>query len=447
MPYAQFTLPQLVAQVASLLDDNSNVYWTAAEVQYALWEGLRVWGALTNYWRGRASFNLTPGTPWVDLSQASAQLQALRTRTWTLQQLTQEIQFALLEAPNGISGTGMSGQVSITDILNAIQRTRNRFVLDVRFPLAVHSLFAGPPPPQGTFAFDQSSVFVHRCAWQDLSGAWTTLWRQDLWAADHANYQWTLQTGTPQLWSEAELAPLQLQLSPNPRSDGQVEALTVDSLLLNLTNPNQTFNVPDEWVHALKYGALAEILSADSQINDPQRAAYCEQRYQQAVTFARDAQSLIRLLWGNATLPTDSLQSLDAGQAYWRNQVGMPQIAAVLYDWLGVVNVPDQAYGMTAEVVQTAPLPPAVPVGQPTDYVQIGSEDLTHILAYVTHVLLLKCGGDEFQASMGAYDAFMEAVSKRKAINAAKIRYMEPLFGMAQREWAARPDRLEVNRA
>jgi hypothetical protein len=141
--YSQVSLGTLTSQISGILDDAGQVYWTAPEIQYAIWEALRYWGALTNYWRARGAFALSPGTPYYDLS---VQLPALRTRSWTLGQMTQEIQYLLLEAPNGISGVGMSGQVSVSTILSAIQRARNRFALDSKIPLSIHRTQASTPP-------------------------------------------------------------------------------------------------------------------------------------------------------------------------------------------------------------------------------------------------------------------------------------------------------------
>ena len=433
--YSQVTLSQFVTQISSLMDDAESVYWTVPQIQYAVWEALRIWGALTSYWRTRGTFNLNPtsASPYYDLSAA---LPALRTRSWTLDQMVQEIQYMLNEAPSGISGTGMSGQVSIATILNSIQAARNQFVLDVQLPLSYHSIIASPAPTNGVVSFPQESVYVHRVSWQDKpSETWTNLWRTDAWAADKSNYLWTQQPGSPQNYSEAENAPLTLQLIPAPINEGLVDALTVDSLSMDLANPASTFNVPDEWVHGVKYGALSLILSSDSQIYDALRAQYAATRYSQAVEFAKDARSIIRVLSNGAPLNMDALVAIDAGDPYWRNQVGSPQITGVLYDILAVSPIPDRAYGIAADVVQSAPLP------QTDDFIQLGQEDtLKRIAEYVTHILTFKCGGTDFKSTMPSYDSFMAGVAKRKAINAAKIEYMTPLFAQAQAEWAMRPD-------
>ena len=437
MPYTTTTLDQFAAQVGVLMDDTAEVYWSRQEKYFAIWDALYVWGAYTNYWRARGTFNLIPSTAYYDLA---VELPALRTRTWTLDQLTKEIQFMCLEAANGVTGTGMSGQIGINSILQAIQRARNQFVLDARLPYAYNSILASVPS-NGLVSFPQTSVYVHRASWQDLSsGVWTNLWREDAWQIDHANPAWPTTPDTPRVYSESENAPLVLQVAPPPVNAGTLDAITVDSLVMNLANPAQTFSVPDEWIHAIKFAALADLLSSESQCVDPVRSQYANMRYMQAMELCKNARSVLRLLYNSIPLPVDSFAALDAASPYWRNQPGAPEIAGVLYDFLAFLpGSPDQTYGIAADVVQAAPIPLTG-----ADYMPIGEEDIPHLLDYIGHMLTFKCGGKEFENTFPQYDAFMEAVAARGRINRAKIRNLTALFATPQKEQGERPDRMEA---
>jgi hypothetical protein len=456
--YSQYTLGSLSDQLGVLLDDERGLYWSTSEKYYAIWEALRVWGALTSYWRARGSITANPELTWADLTfpwssanfpwnssplhtwyDLSAVLPTLRTRTWTLNQLTQEIQFACLEAANGISGAGMSGQISIASVLRSIQRARNQFVIDSRFPYIVSYLPQTPPPPQGTLVLPNTIVYTHRLAWRDQwNGEWTNLWRTDEWATDHADPDWTLKPGSPLQYSESELAPLTVQFSPAPQNPGVLEVVSVNSLQIDLDNPNALFQVPDEWIHAIKYAALQDIFSAESQNKDTLRAQYCQMRYEQAMDFAKNARSLIRLMLNGVPLPIDSMAAIDSGIPFWRNQAARPYLAGALYDMFALAPVPDRAYGLTADVVQSAPIPLAA-----TDPIPLGPEDIPHIIDYVTHILTFKCGGKEFQDSFAQYDSFLSAVEGRVGIDKVKLRYLSPLLGQAQKETAERPDKME----
>ena len=432
--YSQITLSDLTAQISGLLNDESAVFWTVPEINLSIYEALRVFGSCTSFWRSRGTFNINPRdqSPFYDLNK---NLPLLRTRTWTVGQMVKEIQYHLLESPTGVAGTDGSGQVSISIILRAIQHARNRFVIDVHFPNTNHQNYEPATPPNGLVYFDQSSVFVHRASWQDAGGAWRNLWRDDTWVYDHSDTLWTGNPGTPISYSEAELAPLILQIFPPPLGSGTLDAVTVDSLLVDTSTDASTFNIPDEWIYAVKYAAMEEILSGGNQIVDPMRAQYCGQRYQQAVDMAKDAMSLIRLTCNGTPLPIDSMANIDAGYSTWRNQTGRPTVAGVMYDLVAMApGFADQTYGIGADVVTPAPLPTT---GQ---FIPVGEENLQDITDYAVNYLMLKCGGNEMKSTMGLLDNFQRAIATRKGANAAKIRYFQPLFGMWQNEQAMRPD-------
>lgn len=439
MPYASTTLSGFINQISSLMGDPGAVFWPTEQVTYAVWEGLRVWGSMTAYWRQRGSFTQNPRTtsPYYDLSQV---LPALRSRSYPMWQIVQDLQYALQEPPSpdgAITGTQMTQQITLDAILNSIRMARNRFVWDSRLPLTLHPNFAPAGPGNDLVTYPGSTVFIHKLYWMDtFSGVWSTLQREDQWVIDKSIPWWTLLPGRPNIYSESEISPLTLQLVPPPDNVGLLEAVTVDTINVDAGNPVATLGIPDEWVYAVKYAALAHLLSAENQMRDETRAQYAEQRYQQALEFASDFPYITAVRAANVPLPMDTLSQLDFAQPLWRNFTGYPQNCATLYDML-VFNpgIAPSANGISVDVVTPAPLP------GPQDYIQLGEEDMDHLTQYVTHVLRFKCGGQEFTSSMGAYDAFMSAANDRKAVNQARIQYFEPLFGWYGREQAIHSDR------
>ncbi len=441
MPYSQFTLDEVIDQMGELMDDTTFSFWTRPEITFALYEALTVFGALSSYWRQRGVFTVTPTDP-SPFYELNVKLPALRPRTTTLESVVKQIQYRLLEYPSGITGAQSSGQVSVLSILQAIARARNRFCLDVHFPNNIHPNFAPVAPPDGLVSFPQSSVYVHRASWQDSGGQWANLWRQDDWVFDHSPGDWPTNAGFPEAYSEAELAPLQLQIYPPPASAGTLEAVTVDSIDMDITDPNALFDMPNEWVWAITWAAIEDLMTGGGQIIDALRGEYASQRYKQAVDVARDARSIIRLTLNGNPLLIDTLTAIDAGNPYWRNQSGQPQMAGVLYDIVAInPGIVDQNYSIGADLVVPAPLATG------GEFVQIGQESLEDIMDYASHILFFKCGGKEFQDTFGMLDNFLKAVSQRKGVNAAKIRYFEPLFAQWQREQVQRPDAKVVTNA
>jgi hypothetical protein len=435
MPYSQYTLDSLAIQLGVLLDDPVESYWTRPEKYYAIWEALRVWGALTSNWRSRGVFSIGPSSAWYDLSAA---LPTLRTRSWTLNQIVTQIQYMILENPSGIAGTGMSGQIDIGSILDAVKRARNDFIIDAGFPFTIHpAVDFAVISPDGLIQLPNTISLLHRLSFLDsTSGSYTNLWREDAWAADHNNRNWTVEPATPTCFSQSESSPLTVQLIPSPINAGSLEAVTVDTLEIDTSNPNATFGIPDEWIHAILYGALADLFSA-GQMDDFTRFQYCNTRYEQAIDAAKMAKSVIRLQLNGTPLPIDSLASIDAGMPYWRNQAGRPQMAGVLYDLVAFAGIPDGTYGVMADVVQSAPIPTSG-----SDPVPLGTEDIPEIINYCVTLLTLKCGGNEFSETLSGYDSFLKSAVDKNNVLAVKARYMKPIFGQPEAEMANRPDRM-----
>ncbi len=146
MAYTQFTLAQLTAQISTLLQDTTNVYWPTTEIWYAIREAMYYWGALTSYWRDRGSFTTTSSTHFYDLS---TQLPTLRARTFTVDAITRAVQFALFELSSGISGTGLTAQFTISQITTAVIAAASHSPPEVRgiplrFPSRVRSYPSRP---------------------------------------------------------------------------------------------------------------------------------------------------------------------------------------------------------------------------------------------------------------------------------------------------------------
>jgi len=419
-----------------MLDDETEQYWVRQEKYYAIWEAMYVWGAYTSYWRKRLEFyTRTNGDPYYDMSVV---FPIYRPRNWTLNQLVQDIQYMSLEAPNGITGAGMSGQISIESVLLSVSKAINKFFLDARIPYAVNTGVPSPVPGESPVAMPQNVAILHRCMWQDTaSGRWYTLWRQDAWSVDRGYPTWTTEPGMPVGFSESEQSPLQVEIYPAPTNVGKLEAITVDTQVVDTTNAGQIINCPNEWIHAIKYAALGDLFSNESQNVDPLRAKYADTRYAQSIMAVASARSIIRATSSNTPMPIDSLAAIDSSMPYWRNQAGTPVVGGVMYDILAVAPISDTAYPITVDLCISAPIPLAG-----DEFVQLGKEDMRQILDYAGHVMTFKCGGKEFENTFDQYDGFMKAVEGRNQLTAAKIMYLSAVMGQAQKETTERPDKV-----
>lgn len=426
MAYAQYSMSSLVAQIAGLLDDPQFIQWKYEEIRFGVIEALRYWGALTSYWRARGAFSTIAGEPWYDLS---AELPALRPRTVNFNEIVTEIDFHCFELPGGVAGTGLTSQFNITTIINAVVRARNRLVLDAGLPLSTTTTaFTGAP--DGRIEIDENIVYLRHGYWHDFSGAWSPLRATDAWAQDSYSPLWTLEPGVPFAFSQSVTPPLDVQLFPLPNTTGSVEWLVARTL--NYDGPitaDTLLDIPNEFVHAVKYAALADLFTMDGETSDPQRADYAERRYLQTVEIAKNHKSIARVQVNNVPIGLSTLTMLDNAYPRWRMSNGKPTAAGCDLDILALAVVPDGSYGVQCDVLQSAPIP-----ADDDEFLQIGRELIPNIIDYVQHYLSFKLAGEEFMMSIPQYDNFMASAKSRNTIQSKQIKFMSPLYGMPGRE-------------
>lgn len=118
---------QAKSQLAARLYDPTKQFWSDAELGTLLTEALRVWQALTAYWRKEFVFPTVPNQTWYDLT---TQANSLRPQTLTDQSLLIDIERALLEPVTSAYPLAWAGssQFALDDILQAINRRRDELL-------------------------------------------------------------------------------------------------------------------------------------------------------------------------------------------------------------------------------------------------------------------------------------------------------------------------------
>ena len=436
MPYSHTTFLAFRQALASRLDDTANVFWTDAELKRWTLEALRTWQAFTSFWRVRNQFTLTPNQPFYDLT---VELPAELGMTLKDQDIVTDLQFALLEPATGNSWTGTE-MFTLADLTGAIQRRRDQFLYETGMILT-HSVINVPPQPIGRVPVIDSVIDVKRAAWiQTLPLTDTVpLWRNDEWSYNAFLSGWNLSPGVPQSYSILAPPPLTLQLSPPPLDKGQLDLLTVNAGATLDPTVGVLLGVPDNFAWLLKWGALADLLSKDGQARDPQRAGYCEQRWQQGVEIARSAASVIQAAINEQQTFTESVSDLDAFNRSWQASRGAPKATAMAsWNMFGVAPVPDNVnpYSITLDVVQNAPIPVA-----DGNFIQLGREELDAVLDYAEHISALKMGGAEFAATVPLLQRFLRVAGQYNERLKVSGDFLPATLGQTVKEDLRRPRR------
>lgn len=393
MAYTHTTLAQARTQLATRLNDPNLVQWTAAELNLYIQESLRFWQALTGFFRDRATISTANGAAFYDLTTAIAQA-GLFDYNVTDASLVNTIEYHLLE-PATISWTG-TDQFTLEQVTQALQSRRDQFLVDTGCVITRTPNVAVPGPPVGRVPLSDTVMDVRRAAFIDQAGVITNLFRDNELDARAWTPSWAGSPSTPPTAFSVSLTPpVSLQAIPPPAAPGQLDLLSVSSgPVLNPAGPVK-MAIPDDLCWAVKFGALADLLSNDGQNTDMRRAQYCEQRYQQGVKIAMLNPSVMYPQIQDTVLDVGSVFDMDVWRPGWQNSTGTPDYLGMAgRNLIALSKVPNGVFSLSLDLIRNMPVPAA-----DGDFLQVGRETVDAIVDYAQHLAMFKEGGAEFEQS------------------------------------------------
>ncbi len=261
-------------QLAARLADSNNVYWADAENALYIQKALRIFNVLSFTWK--MEFTYTSSSLWNSLGSLT---NSPRLRTLTDTEAYTEIEYMLTEPPTGGTWTGTT-QFTINDLSQALQHRRDEMLQASNCNQSLMTGIALTPNTRRTVLPD-TTIDVARVRYIPASGAPITLYRDDTVALEF--YQAPLyqqNPGTPQSFSLSSEPPLSWDVNLPPAQPGNYEAVVLQSGAAFMPPASTPIGIPDDFVWALEWGALADLLGRESEATDRLRAAYCLRRYQ-----------------------------------------------------------------------------------------------------------------------------------------------------------------------
>jgi hypothetical protein len=335
--------------------------------------------------------------------------------------------------PTTWRGTDM---FNLADLTQALQRRRNQFLYETAITLN-HEVVAGILGAEGRLEIPETITDVRRVAWIDPAGLHTHLWRVDEWASTAQQPLWNVSPqAPPYAYSLSVTPPLKIQIIPPPSIGSLIDLLTVRVGAPLDPTIGVLVGVPDDWAWAVKWGALADLLGHDGLARDPDRAEYCEQRWQLGVEAAKIGPDVLIGQINGITAPVVAIHDLDSMNPGWQDTTGTPTIIAVERDMVALSPVPTGISSITLDVLRPTPVPP-------TDATQldIGQEILDAILDYAHHIALFKEGGAEFAVTIRQYKNFVKLAADYNDKLRALAVYREVIEDRSTREEQRRPRR------
>jgi hypothetical protein len=170
----------------------------------------------------------------------------------------------------------------------------------------------------------------------------------------------------------------------------------------------QTLFVPDDWSWVVKWGALADLFSRESNAKGSLRAGYCQKRYAEGLQFLQNASSVLAVQVDSIPLFVDGVTNGDNFNSEWE---ATPQGApgSCYTTGLNLVGFPPPdagPYGALLSTVQNAPVPT-----NPGDFIQAPRNVYDVIIDMAQHLAMLKLGGAEFMATIPLYEKFLDSAA------------------------------------
>lgn len=202
------------------------------------------------------------------------------------------------------NGTLLTQMLSITEIIDSMNRVQQAFMLDTG--MIVKRVVIGGAIGVNRYDLPTDSIRPRRITWitgalgygqapygaspygegSTLGADIKALTRVDTWELDNGMNDWPSDLDIPIAWWETTLPQQQIGIAKAPLNIGDIGLLYV-ALATTLTGAGITLTVPDDWSPYILYGTLNELLSSDGPSYDPVRAKYCRQRYDEGVELAR----------------------------------------------------------------------------------------------------------------------------------------------------------------
>ena len=439
MPYTVPTLAQARTELASRLNDTGMVRWISAELDIYIQEAIRTFAAWTSHFREQVSFSTVVGDAFYDLPTV---ISTLRQQTVTNHDLVTAIQYHLLEPATPALWSG-TDQFTLAQVSAAIERRRDLFLQETGAVLT-RSETVSTPPASGRVALAEAVLTVRRAAWRPTgTQLLLNLLRDDEWGATHYTRGWIASTDPPGAYSVSVTPPLTLQLIPPTTLEGTLDLVAVQKGATLATATAASLGIPNDWAWVVKWGALADLLQGDGLALDPQRAGYCEIRWQQGIMAAKAASVVLAGQIAGASSQIGPLSDADAYSPLWQLVPGTPESLLVAGQTLLAVWPPPGAVGgpwtITLDVVRNAPIPTAG-----GDILQIGGDVYDTILDYAQHLAVLKDGPGALQLSMPLLERVLKVVGVQLELQQASQPARAPILGQTRQDERTKPRELET---
>lgn len=421
--YAYITSLQAEQALALRLNDVNNTRWSKAENNLYLAEALRSWNALTATWVADWTTTYVQPNPatlpvWNSTANNFNTLvgnnpTSPRYQTLTDAYLYEVAQYHLLEPPTGNGSWTGTSQFSLADFTQALQRRRDQMLQATDCNVGPFSTTLELNPTSNRVLLPDNVLDMRRVRYVPTLTAPATLFRSDGLAFEYFTNDFEQTNGQPLEWDVLASPQLAITFDAMANQPNFLDCLAILAGPAIAPPTNSPLLIPDDWSWVLKWGMMADLLSKEVESIDPQRAAYCLQRFEEGIKLMKALPWVLQARIQDIPVDTMSVYEMDDFNYEWQsNPSAQTQIVRGGIDLFALSPVlpAGQTQSVTMVLVGNMPIPTA-----DGDDVQVSRDVLDAILDEAQHLAMWKDGYESIQQSMSMHKNFIRVAVETNA--------------------------------
>jgi hypothetical protein len=403
--FSWLTFGQAKAELATRLsNENPPFFWSDAERGLYIAWAMRIFNCLTAFFV--AEYPITLQSPFVNWNAANGSGSPRQPILSDIDIYTM-MEYMLLEPPTGGTWTG-TNQFSIEALAQAVQGRRDETLQVGATNVAEITLPLTPGTSRATLP--DTALDVLRVRWVPATGQGSpaVLQRGDAESFRTFTPGYLQTTEPPLRWDVISGPPLALTLDTLSPVPATLQVLIMQAEPVPAPPAATPLGMPDDWAWVPLFGALADVLAAQEEARDTQRAEYARKRYLEGMAWLKQAPWLMEARITNVPVATPSVVAADRFNYGWQtNSAAFPQVVVAGVDLYGVSPPPTADTSVMLVVVANAPIPTA-----DNQDIQVPRDVMDALLDESEHLATFKMAGSDFATSLALHESFL-ATAKR----------------------------------
>lgn len=403
-----------------------NVHWSNNEINLSIDEALLTFGALSSFWKDDIFLVTTENKiiydlfvdPTININLIKPAIKYSMVFNWLNRDLLENISFL----------NPVSEFLELAVYARALETKYNQYQQLTSLVLKQQEFDI--PANQHIIALPDDLIDIRRISFVDEFTEYS------LDEADeesiHLNCDALDEFGIPQFYSTIYGGTKYLKIHPTPSIVGKLKLIYVATTTeADLENENVIINLPNNLVPYLKFGILADIFGNEGIFNDPIRAAYCKQRWEEGIIVGRNYNSaLIAKTNALKQIGLDSLYNVDLYSDNTKVRTSPTILGFAGFNIFRTDVIPSAVqYSLMITVNANARLPI-----NDDDFIKVDLEYIDILADYVVHLAKFRNGSAEVAMTNNLKDNFLKvAVNHNRRLLQAGITF-DNLIGTTKKQ-------------